>query len=131
MRRPKLYALNLKGGHKYVGKTANFNRRVDQHIKGKGAKWTSVHRPVSVSSVRPMYSAKQETEATKALMKKHGIGSTRGGCYTAETLSAQTQMKLQQELHGNLNKCAECLRPGHKVDQCYARKSTQGRVLKH
>ena len=35
-----IYKMNLSGGKKYVGKTTNVERRMDQHFSGNGAKVT-------------------------------------------------------------------------------------------
>ena len=47
----KLYALKCEHGYHYVGITTNVERRLAQHSKGKGAKVTKLHKPVSLLSV--------------------------------------------------------------------------------
>ena len=40
-----IYKMNLKGGKKYVGKTTDVDRRMDQHFSGNGAKVTKKSNP--------------------------------------------------------------------------------------
>jgi len=46
-----IYILQLEGGNYYVGKSDNPAQRLDQHLKGKGASWTKIHRPVKLVKV--------------------------------------------------------------------------------
>lgn len=47
----KLYTLKCEHGYHYVGITTNVERRLAQHCKGKGAKVTKLHKPISLLSV--------------------------------------------------------------------------------
>lgn len=44
--RPCVYMLRCKGGALYTGWTNDFNKRLDAHRSGKGAKYTRSHLPV-------------------------------------------------------------------------------------
>ena len=43
----QIYKLNLEDGKKYVGKTTNVNKRMNQHFSGNGAKVTQKFKPIN------------------------------------------------------------------------------------
>ncbi len=75
-----VYVLELEGGNWYVGWSADLHTRIASHFLGAGSKWTQLHRPISVHSVRPG-DTMLETCVTVALMCKHGWERVRGGSY--------------------------------------------------
>ena len=87
--KPMVYSLNLKGGKKYIGKTNNLGRRLDQHFSGKGAKWTQKNKPVSVNHTQKCKSEKSASKAETIVYKKmrdyHGSEKVRGAGYTKST----------------------------------------------
>ncbi|MGY5957106.1 GIY-YIG nuclease family protein [Kosakonia sp. BK9b] len=80
-----LYALELEDGCYYVGSTTFVDRRFAQHMAGKGAEWTRLHRPVRVLETVPVMvdNTSQlvwlETEKTLDYMKQYGHARVRGG----------------------------------------------------
>jgi predicted GIY-YIG superfamily endonuclease len=82
-----LYTLYLNGGYYYVGITAykTAKKRYEQHVNGKGAKWTQLHKPVGILSevfigrMRESEALKIETAKTIELINEHGISKVRGG----------------------------------------------------
>ena len=82
-----VYSLNLEDGRKYVGKTDNIKRRLDEHVSGKGAKWTNKYKPVSVNHVQVCKSsetqAKAETIVYKNMASYHGKNVVRGAGNTS------------------------------------------------
>lgn len=82
-----LYVLELVDGCFYVGLTADIKSRLKQHIEGKGAVWTALHRPIRVlhtvcTGTRDAREAEQmENEATITLMMRYGVEKVRGGHY--------------------------------------------------
>lgn len=93
-----LYALRLEDGFYYVGVTAykDATRRFEQHVAGKGAKWTRLHKPLEIIEVRNIGICRQTTaiEAeclmTREYMKEYGLYKVRGGdlCYVKDTMVA-------------------------------------------
>ncbi|ARF12578.1 hypothetical protein Klosneuvirus_8_2 [Klosneuvirus KNV1] len=81
-----VYSLNLANGKKYVGMTANIDRRMNQHFSGNGAKWTQKHEPVSINRIseyKNKSEARQvETEVYYKMKNYHGGGKVRGAGYT-------------------------------------------------
>ena len=51
----QIYKLNLEGGKKYVGKTTNVNKRMNQHFSGTGAKVTQKFKPINGEIVDECY----------------------------------------------------------------------------
>ena len=75
-----VYVLELEGGRFYVGHSQDIQTRVASHFLGAGAKWTQLHKPIAVTSVRPGDTL-LETLTTVALMCVHGYEKVRGGPY--------------------------------------------------
>jgi len=72
-----------------AGQTADVKHRFTQHINGKGAEWTKLHRPIRLLHVintgtRDGREAEfMEDEMTLELMSQHGIECVRGGHFSA------------------------------------------------
>jgi len=81
----QIYKLNLEDGKKYVGKTTNIDRRMNQHFSGNGAKVTKKFKPIDgkvVDSCHGYFSDKLEQKYTNKYINKHGYNNVRGGKYT-------------------------------------------------
>jgi len=81
---PAVYVLELEGGNYYIGMTHNLNQRLAQHFSGSGAKWTKLHKPISV--LRVIYPAtKEDLEniITKEYIDLYGKDKVKGGSYCA------------------------------------------------
>ena len=92
-----IYKMNLEGGKKYVGKTTNVDRRMDQHFSGNGAKVTKKFKPIDakvVDEVHGFFSDDVEQEYTEKYIDKHGYENVRGGYYTySKTLKKSSPKK--------------------------------------
>ena len=73
---PVVYVLELEDNCYYVGITMNLNQRLAQHWTGSGAKWTRLHKPISVLYVT--YQG-NEQEITDKMIFQHGREVVRGG----------------------------------------------------
>lgn len=82
-----VYVLQLEYEHYYVGITRDFDKRLKNHGKGKGANWTALYRPLEVLHLTSAgtndvsEATKIEDEVTLAVMLKYGIDKVRGGQY--------------------------------------------------
>ena len=76
-----VYVLQLEGDNWYVGWSADLHTRIASHFLGAAAKWTKLHKPVMVHSVRPGNTT-LENCITVQLMCQHGWEKVRGGSYT-------------------------------------------------
>ena len=115
--------MNLEGGKKYIGKTTDVDRRIDQHFSGNGAKVTKKFKPIDakvVDEVPGFFSDDVEQEYTEEYIHKYGYENVRGGIYTnSKTLKTKSPKKKQV-------KCYRCGRSGHYATQCYAKTTTDG-----
>lgn len=88
-----IYKLNLENGKKYVGKTTDVDRRMDQHFSGNGSKVTKKFKPIdgkTIDEVPGFFSDDVEQEYTEDYIEKYGYNNVRGGYYT----NSQTLEKI-------------------------------------
>ena len=81
----QIYKLNLEDGKKYIGKTTNIDRRINQHFSGNGAKVTKKFKPIDgkvIDECHGYFSDKLEQKHTEKYINKHGYNNVRGGKYT-------------------------------------------------
>ena len=79
--KPIVYVLELEDDCYYVGITYNLNLRLSQHWSGNGAKWTKLHKPISVILVEYPSSIERENVITKELIETYGKNKVKGGSY--------------------------------------------------
>ena len=80
-----IYKLNLQNNKKYIGKTTDIDRRMNQHFSGNGSKVTQKFAPKHgeiVDECPGYFSDKLEQQYTNTYIKKHGYNNVRGGKYT-------------------------------------------------
>ena len=90
-----LYVLKLKQGKWYIGKSADVNRRFEQHLSGGGSRWTQLYEPIEIVYTRPIRNEHDETNTTKDYMKKYGVENVRGGAYTQVVIPPTTVAVIQ------------------------------------
>ena len=121
-----IYKMNLEGGKKYVGKTKDVDRRMDQHFSGNGAKVTKKFKPIDakvIDEVPGFFSDDVEQEYTEEYIDKYGYENVRGGSYTnSKTLKKNKPQKKTIT-------CFKCGRQGHYANQCYAKTHSKGYSL--
>ena len=108
-----IYKLNCAHNKKYVGKTQNVERRMQQHFSGKGSQVTQKFKPRDgkILDVVPGYlSSKAEQHHTQQLIQKHGYNNVRGGKYVNSTTLQKSKNKVV---------CYKCKQFGHYANQCY------------
>ena len=78
-----IYKINLNNNKYYIGKTTNYNHRMDNHICGDGAHWVKKHGFVNSEIIGEFLSTGpwEETKATLNLMIQFGINNVRGAEY--------------------------------------------------
>ena len=120
-----IYKMNLEGGKKYVGKTTDVDRRMNQHFSGNGAKVTKKFKPINakvIDEVPGFFSDDVEQEYTEEYIDKYGYENVRGGSYTnSKTLKKSSPKKTVT--------CYKCGRQGHYAIQCYAKTTVEGYSL--
>ncbi|MDP9078794.1 MAG: GIY-YIG nuclease family protein [Bacteroidota bacterium] len=84
----KLYLLELENDKYYVGQTDNPGFRFSEHLSGKGAKWTRLHKPLHILLTKelsvdsPGEAMLHENWMTLQQMERFGWKNVRGGDYT-------------------------------------------------
>jgi predicted GIY-YIG superfamily endonuclease len=113
-----IYVLGLGGGNFVIGRTADVDRRVEQHRKGQGpsSAWTQKHGVEGLVETRVLGSDFDEGNVTKEYMLKHGIDRVRGGTHSQVVLGADAMRTLEKEL-GHAQECI-CGREGHCSGAC-------------
>ena len=128
-----IYKLNLENGKKYIGKTTDLDRRMEQHFGGNGAKVTKKFKPQSgevIDEVPGFFSDDTEQYYTEQNIKKHGYDNVRGGLYTnSKTLHKNSYDSRLQFNKKKSNVCKRCGRSGHTKSSCYAGTHVKGYQL--
>jgi predicted GIY-YIG superfamily endonuclease len=124
-----LYVLRLAGGRYYVGKTANLDSRIAQHMDGQGSAWTRKYKPISVVEKRRNVSPFEEDSLTLEYMSTYGVDKVRGGSYVEVVLSDEQKDELNKKIRSATDACTRCGRKGHFISKCYARTDDQGNKL--
>lgn len=100
-KRPSIYTLKLKSGKYYVGKIrGSVKERYQQHVDGKGAKWTRKYPPVAIFDIRKNMKDRDENKVTFEMMKRFGIDNVRGGSYCQVRLSRDKRIYLNAKITG-------------------------------
>lgn len=62
-----VYILQCKGGTFYTGYTRNLSTRMNQHMNGKGARYTKMHKPEKIAYTEEF------TSRARAMRREKGI----------------------------------------------------------
>lgn len=109
-----VYKLKLQNNKYYVGITKNINRRYKQHLKGKGADWTKINKPIEIMDIIKNGDRYIEETETLKLMEKYGIENVRGGSYCRIKLPRSDIEKIYM-IH---DKCYKCGSSNHYGNTC-------------
>lgn len=110
-----VYILGLEDDCWYVGQTDDFNRRLSEHLEGRGAAWTSLHRPL----VWQFYENQQSEEwMVIELMATYGVDQVRGGSFSSIELSDADRVTITKMIDTRRNRCFTCHQTGHFTKRC-------------
>lgn len=123
-----IYVLKLQHGKYYVGKTSNYEKRMQQHETGIGGSfWTKLHKPMEVihkfkiqsnSLNKDFVYGLEEDKVVKEMMCLYGIDNVRGGSYVQETIDPEIKEFLKRELRFAKDLCILCGSNKHFISEC-------------
>lgn len=103
-----IYVLLQQKGRHYIGKTKDIEKRYIDHSNGKGAIWTSIFKPISVSEHFISKEMFVEENKTKEYMLRYGIYKVRGGPYSAPVLEDEVVRTIWLQLWHSQDLCFRC-----------------------
>jgi len=128
-----IYVLELAQGRVYVGRTADWNRRLGQHMSGRGSAFTQAYPPTGVVLPRlgrvTGSAEAAERDETLRYMHLRGIDLVRGWKYTRVTMSDEERRDAEENIRELFDFCRRCGCPGHFVTRCRATVDRLGRPL--
>lgn len=80
-----VYILECEDGKYYVGSTQNRKKRIEQHERGRGSKWTRLYKPIRVLREHRRIPSKfllgLESKVTAECMLEYGVNNVRGSYF--------------------------------------------------
>ena len=117
-----IYVLRLMGNKYYVGRTDNFEARMQQHAAGCASEWTTKYWPLEVVERVDNANTFDEDKYVKQYMAKYGINNVRGGSYITKNLTPEQFASVQREIRMATDACLKCGASGHYAKECSATK---------
>jgi len=110
-----VYVLELEQNKYYVGRTdkpldysTESFKRIEEHFKGKGSKWTKEYKPIKILEIIQNCHPRYEDYMTKILMDTYGEDNVRGGTYCRIELTFEEKIFLHREKQTSENRCFSC-----------------------
>lgn len=108
-----IYILKLEEEKYYIGKTANLEKRIEQHLFNSTIIWINLYKPISFEKIIVTDDELDEDKYVKKYMKQRGINNVRGGTYCNKDLLEFQQKALEKEIIHSSNRCFNCLGKKH------------------
>jgi predicted GIY-YIG superfamily endonuclease len=130
-----LYVLKLEKEKWYIGRSANVERRYEQHLTGQGAKWTQLHKPLQIVLKRPLKDDEDEDNTTREFIKKYGENNVRGGSYCQVEPKRKYVAEIEWQNYSQIDeadskRCYRCDRTSHFQADCYAKYDLEGDYIR-
>ena len=93
-----VYVLKLENGNYYVGKTDRGEKRLKEHVKGRGAEWTKMHKPKKIHAYHRNAGDSGEKKVFNQMVKKYGAKKVRGAHFTKRKASAAELRKMEESV---------------------------------
>ena len=103
-----IYCLRLENNRYYIGKTSAPDSYYDCHLRGEGAKWTQVNKPVGVDFIAEFTSFATTTDITRQYMKKYGVDNVRGSGYSQVVFTQSKISNIESKINNLEKKCCLC-----------------------
>ena len=118
MKAKYIYILKLESKKWYIGISENIENRINNHIKGKGSRWTNIYKPLKLIKSYKIKDLHDEDKVTIEYMEKYGINNVRGGSFCNIELSEAEKEVLRKMIKTQNNKCFKCGQDGHYSNKC-------------
>lgn len=125
-----IYVLLCESNRYYIGKTNRFIERIEEHFTNNGSYWTKKYKPLKVIETIETDDKMDEDKYTKKYMLLYGVENVRGGSYTQIVLPEYKLLTLKDELCTMNDLCFRCMRRGHFINNCYAKTTVDGVLIK-
>lgn len=102
-----IYVLKLIDDRYYVGRTGNILRRVNQHFKGYGAKYTKTYKPLKVIEVTDELTKEDERKVTFKYVEKYGWDKVRGSYWCSVNMKRAIRPRDYEYIKDELEKETE------------------------
>ena len=96
---------NEATGKKYVGRSSDIPKRIEEHNSGSGAQWTSGDKGPGNWKLVKTYAGNNNTvenAITRGVMRNEGIANVRGGSY-CKTYYPREEFQAIKAAHGFTN----------------------------
>jgi hypothetical protein len=124
-----IYTLKLESDKYYVGKTNKaIDERFIEHVKGIGSTYTSIFKPIEVFNLFESNDDHDENKQTLKMMEMFGIDNVRGGAFVSEELTDEQMNVIKTMIISTQDKCFNCGRSGHFVNECKVKKTVNENV---
>lgn len=119
-----VYILKLDDGCRYVGKSNNVSKRIEEHRNGAGAEWCKLHG-IKQLQVMPVISRRVgddlnlwEQNETIHQMMQHGTSMVRGWAFTNPVLHQGELNMIKTLVFESADVCRKCGYRGHFANSC-------------
>ena len=113
-----IYVLRLEQGKYYVGRSDTPLKRIKEHFKGKGCRWTKLYSPIKVKKIIGNCDPFDEDKYTLKYMDRYGVMNVRGGSFSSLKLCGSTIKFIRKLLDGSRGRCYKCHNSGHFASTC-------------
>ena len=97
-----IYALELEQGKYYIGMTCRFEKRISQHQRGVGSRWTRIHpmervvETITIKQSDPHVPGNMENKLCAEYMDRYGVNNVRGGTHHDPILTEKHLLKFKK-----------------------------------
>jgi len=113
-----IYILELVENKYYIGKTINYNFRIEQHLNSNGSQWTKKYKPIKLIELIKTCDNFDEDKYTLKYMEKYGINNVRGGSFCELKLNKENLNTIKKMINSSTDRCFICGENNHFAKDC-------------